>query len=184
MLAMISITAPIMEKYLVISKPLKHADALVVMAGETKVRLPAAAGLYKKGVANKILLTNDGIFSAWSVEKQRNLYEVEWAEEDLLKMRIPVKDIVKLPYTSSGSIYDALNAREFILAKELKSIVVVTSDYHTRRSLWTFEQVFRGYPVNIGVYPAKKRAKPEAFFRRFITLSSEMLKLAYYKTKY
>jgi hypothetical protein len=109
---------------------------------------------------------------------------VEWAEDDLLKMGVPGKAIVKLSYTSSGSIHDALNTRKYILAKGLKSLVVVTSDYHTRRSLWAFERVFRGYPVKIGVYPAKCEVKSEPYLRRFMILSYEMLKLVYYKCRY
>jgi uncharacterized SAM-binding protein YcdF (DUF218 family) len=154
------------------------------MAGEEPIRLPAAARLYKEGRAPKILLTNDGIFSSWSEEKQRNLYQVEWAEDNLLKMQVPENAIVKLSYSSNGSIHDALNTRKYVLDKGLKDIIIVTSDYHTRRSLWIFERVFRGYPVKIGVYPAKSEVKSESALRRFMTLSFEMLKLIYYKSRY
>jgi uncharacterized SAM-binding protein YcdF (DUF218 family) len=181
---LIMLCIPVLEDFLVVDRPLPHGDALVVMAGEEPIRLPAAARLYKEGRAPKILLTNDGIFSAWSEEKQRNLYHVEWAEDNLLKMQVPENAIVKLSYSSSGSIHDALNTRKYVLDKGLKDIIIVTSDYHTRRSLWIFERVFRGYPVKIGVYPAKSEVNPESTLRRFMTLSFEMLKLIYYKSRY
>jgi uncharacterized SAM-binding protein YcdF (DUF218 family) len=174
----------ILEDYLIINKPLRRADVIVVMAGETKIRLPAAAELYKRGVADKILLTNDGIFSSWSEEKQRNLYEVEWAEIYLLKMGIPAKAVIKLPYTSSGSIYDALNTRKFILSSGLKSLLIVTSDYHTRRSLWIFERLLKGHPIKIGVYPANTHMESRSIFNRFVTLGYELIKYFYYLVRY
>jgi len=175
---------PFLEEFLIVEKPLQHADALVVMAGEMPIRLPAAAKLYKEGKADKILLTNDGIFSSWSEEKQRNLNQVEWAEEDLQKMGIPTSAMVKLSYSSSGSIYDALNTRRYVLDKRLKSIIIVTSDYHTRRSLWIFERVFQGSPVEIGVYPVRSNVKSVSNLPRFITLSYEMIKYWFYKARY
>jgi|WetSurMetagenome_2_1015567.scaffolds.fasta_scaffold111356_1 uncharacterized SAM-binding protein YcdF (DUF218 family) len=181
---LVRLSVSALEEYLVVSKPLQHADAIVVMAGDTSKRLPTAARLYKEGKANKIVLTNDGVFSSWSEEKQRNLYGVEWAEDNLLKMQVPENAIVKLPYSSSGSIHDALNTRKYALDKGVKSIIIVTSDYHTGRSLWTFERVFQGYHLKIGVSPAKSDVKSESYLRRFMKLSYEMLKLIYYKCRY
>jgi len=155
-----------------------------VMAGSMSERLPAAALLYKEGRAPKILLTSDGVFSAYSKEKQRNLYQVEWAEEELLKMRIPGSAIVKLSYTSSGSFHDALNTRKYVLDKGLKNIIIVTSDYHSRRSLRIFERIFRGHSVKIGIYPAKSEVNSLPYYKRFILLSYEMVKLVYYEFRY
>ena len=184
LIALISLFIPVMGDYLVVFKPLQHADALVVMAGETSVRLPAAARLYKEGKADKILLTNDGIFSSWSEEKQRNLYEVEWSEDKLLRMGIPGSAIVKLTYSASGSIFDALNTRKFVLANGVRSLIIVTSDYHTRRSLWAFERVFQGRNVNIGVYPADSGMCKISKIRKSALLLLELTKYLYYKSSY
>jgi uncharacterized SAM-binding protein YcdF (DUF218 family) len=177
------ISLPQLEKFLVVNEQLAHADALVVMAGETSLRLPAAARLFKEGKGDKILLTNDGIFSSWSEEKQRNLYDVEWAEVDLLKMGIPGSAIVKLTYSSSGTIFDALNTRKFALANGMKSLLVVTSDYHTRRSLWTFQEVFRGINIKISVFPVQSYPKKPLYIRA-IVLGLELIKYVFYKAAY
>lgn len=183
-LGLFSLSVHLMEEFLVVDRPLPHADALVVMAGETKIRLPAAAELYTQGRAGKILLTNDGIFSSWSQEKQRNLYEVEWAEQTLMKMQVPEKTIVKLPYTKSGSINDALNTRKYIQNHRIRSIIIVTSDYHSRRSLWIFEQTYRDQSLRIGVYPAHSSLMALPRYRKFMTLSVEMIKYLYYRLAY
>ena len=96
-----------LETYLIFEKPITQADAIVVMAGSPGERLPAASFLYRQGTAPKIILTNDGVFSAWSELFQRNLYEIEWAEQALIQDGIPEQAIVKLPFSESGTYYDA-----------------------------------------------------------------------------
>jgi len=54
---------PFLEDYLVMRKSLDQADAIVVMAGQRDQRLPTAARLYHKGVAPRMLLTNDNVFA-------------------------------------------------------------------------------------------------------------------------
>ncbi|KJS03111.1 MAG: hypothetical protein VR65_02385 [Desulfobulbaceae bacterium BRH_c16a] len=183
-LTVIQLGIPILEDFLIIDKQVPHVEALVVMAGSMPERLPAAARLFQEGISRKILLTNDGILGAWSEEKQRNLYRVEWAEFCLTKMQVPEEAVVKLAYSSSGSIYDAMNSRTEILDKGIKSIIIVTSDYHTRRSLWCFERVLRDHPVTIGVYPAKSEVSTSSDCKKFLELCREMIKYVYYIYSY
>lgn len=174
----------ILSDFLIIDKPIPHAEALVVMAGSVRERLPAAARLFQRGIAPKILLTNDGVLGAWSEEKHRNLYLVEWAESELMKMQIPETAIVKLAYSSSGSIHDALNSRTEILDQGIRSIIIVTSDYHTRRSLWSFERVLQGHPVAVGVYPAVSEVSTASDFIKFPVLCREFISYIYYRINY
>ena len=169
----------ILEGFLVVNKPVDNPDALVVMAGSRKHRLPAAAQLYFQGVAPKIFLTNDGVRSAWAGKYQRNLYMVEWAREDLVELGVAEKDIVLLEFAASGSIHDARRTYEYVNSNAgLDRILVVTSHYHTRRSLWAFTQVFDGTGVEIGVYPVPK---DPAYQGRYLnTYTVELVKLLYY----
>jgi uncharacterized SAM-binding protein YcdF (DUF218 family) len=177
-------SVPLLNHFLVINKPLPHAEAIVVMAGNKSERLPAAVLLYKEGKAPKIFLTNDGVFSAFSKEKQRNLYQVEWAENELIRMGIPADAIVKLGYTKSGTIFDAVNVRKSILDTGIKSIIIVTSDYHTRRSYWALKKVLKGYSIQIGVYPVESNQKSDHFISKAIKLYLELLKYLYYRCEY
>jgi uncharacterized SAM-binding protein YcdF (DUF218 family) len=179
------IALPLMEKFLIIQKPLSHADALVVMAGgETRARITTAAKLYHSGLAKNIILTNDGILGAWSERKNRNLLQVEWMEMELQNRQVPDKAIFKLAYSSSGTFYDALMTRTEVLKNRFDRIIIVTSDYHTRRALWTFEKVFSGLAVEIGVYPASNEVSNMYKYSKFIQLTREMIKYLYYINKY
>jgi uncharacterized SAM-binding protein YcdF (DUF218 family) len=173
----------LLEPVLIVHHPVQPADAIVVMAGSRLERLPEASRLYQEGIAPLILLTNDGVFSSWSSKRQRNLYEVEWARESLLEAGVPEEAIVLLEYTASGSIHDALNTRAYVQGQgNIRSLLVVTSDYHTRRTLWSFERVFAGMDVDIRVHSQPKDPKPTS--RRTILLSVEFLKLVSYQSRY
>lgn len=180
----VTIKPTLLELILVADVPLDRADALVLMAGGGRqLRLAALVDLYDKGVSPRILLTNDGIFSAWSNKYQRNLYLVEWAREHLLEQGVPDDAIVMLDYIESGSYFDALNTRNFVLADgSIDSLLVVTSAYHTRRTLWTFRQVFADTDVIVGVYPAPK--DPDYTGRYLKTYTMESVKLVYYWLRY
>lgn len=175
---------PLLEGYLVIEPTLQRADALVLMAGSPAERVPVLVRLYQEGVAPRILLTNDGVLGAWSTEHQRNLYHVEWAEVELLKRQIPQAAIVKLAFSASGTIHDALHTRDHVLADGgIRSLVVVTSDYHTRRTLWTFKEVFSGDPVALRVYPAA--SLPQRGMKdNLVILTTELVKLMFYRVRY
>jgi len=182
--ALILISIQLLEDFLIVDKPIPRADAVVVMAGSKSERLPAAALLFKEGRAKVIILANDGVLGEWSTVRQRNIYQVEDAEDDLVRMHVPRIAIEKTSYTTSGTIFDALHCRRKVVEKGFKSIIIVTSDYHTRRSLWSFERVFSGYPVKIGVYPVQSVVKSKSLLEKFILLSSELAKYLLYTRKY
>jgi uncharacterized SAM-binding protein YcdF (DUF218 family) len=174
------VASPAVEDYLCVETPVARADALVLMAGSRGERLPAIARLYHAGIAPRILLTNDGVSGAFSREHGRNLYLVEWTEVELLKRGVPPEAIVKLDFIASGSVYDALNTRSFVRSDGgIRSLLVVTSDYHTRRTLWTFEKVFADDPVEIGVHPAD--TPPRSGGARVRIQAVELLKTICYR---
>lgn len=147
----------LLEPFLVTEQNLSKADALVVMAGSRYERIPAAARLYHLGAAPRILLTNDGIFSSWSAEDNRNLYEVEWAKKQLLQLGVPSNAIEILQFTKCGSYYDAINTRKYVsMHDSLRSLLVVTSFYHSSRTLMIFQKIFHNTNIEIGIYPIPK----------------------------
>ena len=175
---------PPLERYLVIEPTLQRADALVLMAGSPRERLPTVVRLYQEGRAPKILMANDGNRGAWSQELQRNLYEVEWAELELLKQGIPAGAIEKLPFSTSGTIHDARHAMDFARGRGLRSLLVVTSDYHTRRTLWSFQQAAGDDSLFLAVHPVFAEKAADLRFRRFYILSVEVIKNFYYRWRY
>lgn len=177
-----------MSAFLIIQKDVGPAEALVVMAGESETRLPAAVAHYHQGKAPLILLTSDGILGRWSREKQRNLYQVEWAGVQIMKLGVPECAVVRLPFSRSGTVHDAMAVRAYAEKMGIRRILVVTSDYHTRRTLWVFEQVFENYPVQLGISSVHQEVcganKVFGKLAEFKKLTVEIGKYFYYRIRY
>lgn len=158
--------------------PLKKADAIVLLAGNQLWRGPAAALLYNSGYADKVILTSDGVLGGWSTKYRKNLYQVDRAEEDLVAFGVPREKIVKLPFSKSGTFYDALAVREYAREHGVKSMILVSSNYHLRRVLWCFRRLFSKEGVELMVYSA------DSTFAGISASAMELCKFAGYVVMY
>ncbi|MCB1023514.1 MAG: YdcF family protein [Acidobacteria bacterium] len=152
--------APLLARNLIVDKPLKRADAIVVLSGSRAYveRTHRAAGSYKEGVANRVILTDDGEFAGWSQAEQRNPKFVELAEKELIAQGVSADDIEILKPEVSGTIYEARLIKKKIDEEKWKSILLVTSGYHSGRALWSFQKTIGDKSVEIGVVSAKSKS--------------------------
>jgi uncharacterized SAM-binding protein YcdF (DUF218 family) len=155
-----------------------RSDAIVLLAGDHKGRAPAAAMLYRDGYAPLVILTNDGLLSGWSTKYNRNLYQIEWAEDELVELGVPREKILKLPFYGSSTMFDALAVKRSLFRSGMKKIIVVTSDYHTRRALWTLRHTLKEYPTDIAIFPV------HSFGIGLRSLALEYGKFGYYLLRY
>lgn len=144
--------APFLAENLIVEKPLERADAILVLSGSSvyKERTHKVAAVYKSGVAKKVLLTDDGERGGWSQAEQRNLLFVYMAKKELIAQGVAENDIEILDGEVTGTIWEARNLKKIIDEENWKSVLLVTSAYHTKRSLWIFEEVL-GKDVKIGI---------------------------------
>jgi uncharacterized SAM-binding protein YcdF (DUF218 family) len=72
-----------------------------------------------------------------------------------------------LRLTSPGTHGEALAVREYERRSPITRLMVVTSPYHTRRSLAVFRKVLAGTGTTVGVTPALRnsRAQPATWWR-------------------
>ena len=147
--------APFLAKNLIIEKPLEKADAILVLAGSHtyKERTRKAAELIQKGVAGKIYLTDDGEKAGWSPTGQKNPPFVELARDYLIANGVAAENIEILEPTVSGTIYEARILAEKAKNAGLKSVLIVTSAYHTRRAFSTFQRILaeNNQPTELGI---------------------------------
>lgn len=140
-------------KLLIVSAPLNSADAIVVFSGSAtyEERTQRAAELYRKGVASRIILTNDGGQGGWSSTEQRNPFFYEMARDNLLRFGVPASHIEVVYPPVSGTYEEASVVRNYAEMRALRSLLIVTSAYHSRRALWTLRRVFVDSPIAIGL---------------------------------
>lgn len=182
--------APYLAKRLIVEKPLKKADAILVLGGSSVYleRTHRAARLFNRGIAPKIFLTDDGEKAGWSAAKETNPPFVELARESLIRQGVPADAVEILSPTVAGTIDEA----EVLAGKAenagFKSLLIVTSAYHTRRAHWIFEKVFRDnrVPVKIGIAAAAtgEQTPPPAVWwlspRGWRLVAGEYVKTLYY----
>ncbi len=149
-------TAPFLAKRLIVDKPLERADAILVLAGSSVYleRTNRAAEFYQQGIAPVVVLTDDGEKGGWSRTEQRNPPFVELARKNLINQGVPVENIEIIVPNGSGTIYEARIFREKAHEMNWKSVLLVTSAYHTRRTLWTFEKESADQTIEIGIASA------------------------------
>ena len=177
---------------LIVGCELESADAVVVLAGSSTYRERArhAAEIYARGRAPLVLLTDDGQRSGWSAERQTNPLFHERAAEELLKSGVPAGRIRVLPGVVTSTHDEALRVREFAEAEGLRSLLVVTAAYQSRRARWTMNRVLGASGVRVGVDapPPGEESPPAAtWWLRGLgwkLVPGEYLKLGYYVLRY
>ncbi len=143
-------------RLLIVHAPLEHVDAIVVLSGSATFRERArhAAALYKEGRAQRIILTNDNLKSGWSSAAQRNPYYHELAKDELRRSGVPENDVEIIMVPIVGTHDEATKLKDYCDKHDVNSIIVVTSAYHSRRALRTFQQVFGDTNRQVGMDPA------------------------------
>lgn len=145
--------APFLAKRLIVEKPLEHADVILILAGSSvfQERTDKAAELYKQGIAPVIVLTDDGERGGWSKIEQRNPPFVEMARANLINQGVPAAAIEIIKPNGSGTIQEARIFDEKASSANWKSVLLVTSAYHTRRTLRTFENRLKDRNIVVGI---------------------------------
>jgi len=140
-------------RFLIVSTPLHHADAIVVLSGSAvyQERTQRAAEYYRQGLANRILLTNDNLRGEWSSAEQRNPFFYERARNNLLILGVPADRVEVVPQPVTNTYDEAEALREYAVTHGLRSLLIVTSAYHSRRALWTLNRVFAGTGIEISL---------------------------------
>jgi uncharacterized SAM-binding protein YcdF (DUF218 family) len=144
---------------LIVSEPVSSPDAIVSLASHEWERLPETVKLAKRYPRALVVLT-----LPQSVN-QYNCHDCARRPERLIRAGVEMGRIRILPLTEGGTYGEAVATRAFVTERELKSVVVVTSPYHTRRSLATFQAAL-GPGVSVGIVPATATspARPERWW--------------------
>lgn len=150
--------APFLAERLVVRKSLERADAIFILSGSSAYleRTQKAASLFKAGVAPKIFLTDDGLQGGWNRKERRNPFFVERARWELIAQGVPPDAIEILPALVKSTRDEAVLLEKTASERSLKAVLLVTSAYHTRRALRTFEKVLQNNndSIEIGVESA------------------------------
>lgn len=132
----------------------RGADAIIVLSGGIATRLPRAIALYKDGYASRILFTETRRPN--KTVKKIICNEKDNAEAILLFFNVQqsVTIIPSLKGGATSTFDEAYDTLTYSVKNHFRRIIIVTDNYHTRRSLYAFEKVFKGAPITVEVMGA------------------------------
>lgn len=137
-----------MADFLVVQDPLQKVDLILVLGGDSSgERVEEGVKLYKQGWANYLLMSGGPL--AWKLTYAR------WMKKQALASGIPERAIL-LQDQSRSTIEDARFCLPMVLKHKFKSVLLVTSPYHTRRAARVFKKVFAKNGIRVLVKPAEK----------------------------
>jgi uncharacterized SAM-binding protein YcdF (DUF218 family) len=176
---------PFAGRYLLREDPLDPSDAILVLAGARVERWLEAVELFREGWAPRIVLSRGGYESADSLLREMGLHypdEAELARDLMIQMHVPSAAIILLPGSRDNTAQEAEGLHE-MATSDWRHIIVVTSNYHTRRAGFAFRREFRHTPVQVIVRGSRyDSATPARWWRarkdiRFVTLELQKLVL-------
>ena len=170
----------------IVNETPEKADAIVVLGGGMQYRPFAAAGLFKKGFAPKVLIMDAKTSPTGEMgitQPERSI-----AFRILKESGVP-ENAIETVGREVGSTYDeALAVRQWAKANGAKRLLIATEIFHTRRVRWLFRKVMKHEQVDIRIvaveppeYGANNWWKREL---GLINFQNEWVKLPFYWIKY
>ena len=191
-LAVCQLMAWAAAELLIVKSDLAAADAIVVFSGSSTYveRADWAARLFREGRAPLIILTDDKLISGWDGAEERNPYFYELAAKELQKRGVPAERIKVVSEAALGTYYESLNVCEYATKHKLKKLLIVTSDYHSRRALWSMRRACARTRIETGVSapcPGWQTPSPWTWWLRrwgWRVVAGEYGKIVYYWWRY
>jgi uncharacterized SAM-binding protein YcdF (DUF218 family) len=155
-----------LSRPLIVASDNPHVDAAYVLAaGAASIeRLAAAADLYHMGQVPRIILARDGHTSRFNFVAKASWTSSQWASGYLTFYGVPETAITLVDVDLNAGLGTLNEARTVarLLPKDVRSLVLVTSPVHTRRSLLAFR---RSLPsdISLAAYPACSAAESVEF---------------------
>ena len=154
---------PNLGQWLVVMDELQDSDLIVVLMGSVYDRILEAVDLYDEGYSDRIVLINSylaakDIIIDRGIEAYGNTMLSKMAAMDL---GVPDDDIIVLDGNSRSTNDEAMTIREYVRNnKEIKSIILVTSKFHSGRAKKIFEKALSVLDREINIYCSPSKYDP------------------------
>ena len=132
----------------VVDAPAGHADALILLGDDNFYadRATRAAELIRQGVAPVVVASGRRLRPAAGI--------AELLQHDLIERGVPKEKILSFAHDADGTSEEAAALAKYSAERHFHGVIVVTSNYHTRRARYIFEKRF---PPGVAVSVAAAR---------------------------
>ena len=148
---------PAMGRFLVTEDPAEHADAIVVLAGSYPDRVLEGVELYRQGLAPRIILCREPETAGFRRVSELGVDIPRPSDINRMvaeKLGVPPNAIEVLANAGDSTYSEALAVLDVAIRRGYRSILLVTSKYHTRRAAEIY-RLLAGDRVKIIVRPAR-----------------------------
>ena len=139
-----------------------------------------AAALQKDRTATRALVPVE----AWQDSRMPNYISQAIAEVMARHARMAAWEILPISEVEPISVNAALQIRQYLLRQNVKSLIVVTGGFRSRRTSLIYRTVLAGHGVQVRCDPVFGRATPERWSNTWHGIQSvaeEFVKLQYYR---
>jgi uncharacterized SAM-binding protein YcdF (DUF218 family) len=132
----------------VVEDSLEHADAIVILSDDNFFadRATRASELYRQRLAPVVVASGRRLRPTAGI--------AELMEHDLIERGVPKDRILRFPHDADNTREEAEALSGFIAEHDWHTLIVVTSNFHTRRSRYIFQHVL---PSTVAVRVASAR---------------------------
>jgi uncharacterized SAM-binding protein YcdF (DUF218 family) len=170
----------------IVSDPISRADAIVVLGGGLETRPFVAAEMWRRGLADKILISQAPEERVISIGAMPSHTELN--REVLLKLGVPPDAIETFGTANRNTREEAVALRQWAERNVASAFIIPTEIFPARRVRWIFRREFFGTAVKIEV----PSIEPPDYTRRdwwktehgLVAFQNEFLKYIYYRLKY
>jgi uncharacterized SAM-binding protein YcdF (DUF218 family) len=120
----------------VVEDTLDHSDAILVLSDDNFYadRATRASQVYRQGLAPIVVASGRRLRPYAGV--------AELIEHDLIERGVPKDKILRVAHDSDNTREEAITLAQVAKQKKWRSVIVVTSNFHTRRARYIFSHVF------------------------------------------
>lgn len=149
---------PLPGKYLIVEDNLQKADCIVTLRGDDYWRFKKAVELYKLGYAKNIVAPivpeKEGKYRDYYnfdaiILSTKTISVKEFALRAFAFFGMDTKNVYFTDQEVASTYDEAVATRKFMQEKGMKSLILVTTSYSTRRALMTFRWVLKGTGIKI-----------------------------------
>ena len=159
---------------------LTPADAIVVLGGGHPDRAHYAVALFEQGFAPWVVFSGGTLHNTGLACSTAEL-SLEAAQE----LGLPA-DVVIIADEAQSTYDEAVNLASMARAHHWRSLIVVTSPFHTRRAARTFGALLPGVAIQVTAAP-DPRFDPGRWWATeegLVSVFNELLKLGFYWARY
>ena len=120
----------------IVEDPLEHSDAIIILSDDNFYadRATRAAELYRRGMAPVVVASGRRLRPFAGI--------AELMVRDLSERGVPKDKIEAFAHDADNTREEAQALAQLVVRKKWRNVIVVTSNYHTRRARYIFGRVF------------------------------------------